>query len=143
MKSFFKEFKTFITKGNVMDLAIAFIMGAAFKAIISSLVNHVIMPVVSLVIGSQGFENYKYVITEANELDGVAENAIYYGLFIQSIIDFILVAFVIFLMIRTINRVKASLEKKEEPVVEEVKEKVPTVEELLTDIKAIISKEAK
>lgn len=141
MKSFFKEFKIFISRGSVMDLAIAFIMGAAFKAIVSSFVNHIIMPVVSLVFGSQGFENYKYVITEADEAGGIAENAIYYGLFIQNIIDFILVAFVIFLMVKGMNHVKDALSKKEEVLVEEMKEKKPTVEELLTDIKTIISKE--
>lgn len=140
MKSFFKEFKKFISKGNVMDLAVAFIIGAAFKAIITSLVQDVIMPLVSLVVGPQGFDNYKYVITEANETLGIQENAIYYGAFIQSIIDFLIVAFVVFLMVKTINRVKDALEKKEE-VQEVVAEPKPTVEELLTDIKTIISKD--
>lgn len=142
MKKFFKEFKEFITKGNIMDLAIAFIIGAAFKAIISSLVNDIIMPVVSLVVGDQGFTNFKYVITEANEALGVTENAIYYGVFIQHIIDFILIAFVIFLMVKFINKARKQLEKKEEAlVVEKAKEEPkPSVEEILLDIKKLLEK---
>lgn len=142
MKKFFKEFKEFITKGNIMDLAIAFIIGAAFKAIISSLVNDIIMPVVSLVVGDQGFTNFKYVITEANEALGVTENAIYYGVFIQHIIDFILIAFVIFLMVKFINKARKQLEKKEEAlVVEKAKEEPkPSVEEILLDIKELLEK---
>ncbi|MBI9010125.1 MAG: large conductance mechanosensitive channel protein MscL [Tenericutes bacterium] len=139
MKKFFNEFKTFISKGNVMDLAIAFIVGAAFKAIISSLVSDIIMPVVSLVVGEQGFDNFKYVITEANLLTGATENAIYYGSFIQSIIDFVIIAFVVFLMVKSINKVKAKLEKEEEKVVPVAVEAKPTTEDLLTDIKAILS----
>jgi large conductance mechanosensitive channel len=139
MKKFFSEFKTFISKGNIMDLAVAFIIGAAFKAIITSLVKDVIMPVVSLVIGPAGFENYKYVITEADEATGIVENAIYYGTFIQSMIDFVIIAFVVFLMVRSVNRVREAFEKKEEEVKpEEVKPPKPTVEELLTDIKGIL-----
>jgi len=140
MKKFFGEFKEFITKGNVLDLAVAFIIGAAFKAIITSLVKDVIMPVISLVVGQQGFENYKYVITEADDVAGITENAIYYGNFIQSTIDFLIIAFVVFMMVRTINRVRSALEKKEEVIVEEVvvSDPKPTVEEILLDIKALL-----
>jgi large conductance mechanosensitive channel len=143
MKKFFGEFKKFISKGNVMDLAVAFIIGAAFKAIITSLVSDVIMPIVSLVVGPQGFENYKYVITEADEATGVLENAIYYGNFIQSVIDFFIVAFVVFLMVRTINRVKDALEKDVAPEPEIIAEPKPTVEELLTDIKTLLAEQQK
>ena len=143
MKKFFGEFKKFISKGNVMDLAVAFIIGAAFKAIITSLVSDVIMPIVSLVVGPQGFENYKYVITEADEATGVLENAIYYGNFIQSVIDFFIVAFVVFLMVRTINRIKDALEKDVTPEPEVVVEPKPTVEELLTDIKTLLAEQQK
>lgn len=142
MKKFFAEFKKFITKGNVMDLAVAFILGAAFKAIISSLVNDIFMPVISLIVGDVGFDNYKYVITAADETAGIAENAIYWGRFIQNVIDFILVAFVVFLLVRTINRIKDTFEKKKE---EEEKAPAappkPTTEELLTDIKEILQKQ--
>lgn len=141
MKKFFNEFKKFISKGNVMDLAVAFIIGAAFKAIVTSLVSDVIMPLVSLVVGPAGFDNYKYVITEANEAAGVVENAIYYGAFIQSIFDFFIIAFVVFLMVKTINKVRDKLDgEEEEPKPEPVPEPEPkpTVEELLTDIKQLL-----
>ena len=118
MKKFFGEFKTFITKGNVMDLAVAFIIGAAFKAIVGSLVKDIIMPVVSLVVGPEGFNNYKYVITEAAyDVEGVlvtAENAILYGSFIQSIVDFLIIAFVVFLMIKAINKAKKIADEVED-----------------------------
>ena len=151
MKKFFGEFKTFISKGNVMDLAVAFIIGAAFKAIVSSLVNDIIMPVVSLVVGEEGFKNYKYVIAEAvYDADVLvsAENAIYYGNFIQAIIDFLIIAFVVFLMVKAINKMKAIAEEVEdqlngdaEPVVEEVNAPpAPTTEEILLDIKALLEK---
>ena len=152
MKKFFGEFKTFISKGNVMDLAVAFIIGAAFKAIVSSLVKDVIMPVVSLVVGPEGFNNYKYVITEAvYDVEGVlvtAENAITYGSFVQSIVDFIIIAFVVFLMVKAINKAKDVAEEVEdhfdgedEIVVEEVlAEPVPTVEDILLDIKAVLER---
>ena len=137
MKNFFKEFKDFISKGNVLDLAVAFIIGAAFKTIISSFVNHIIMPVVSLVVGADGFANYKYVIRYGNESLGLTENAIYYGAFIQNIIDFIIIAFVVFMMVKMINRLKQIKPKKEEAVVVEPP-KQPSVEELLTDIKGLL-----
>ncbi len=135
MKKLFNEFKKFINRGNVMDLAVAFIMGAAFKTIVSSLVNDIVMPLVSLVVGEQGFENYKYVITAADETNGILENAIYYGRFIQSILDFFIVAFVVFLMVRSINKAKDLLEKPES--VEEVVAK-PKVEDILLDIKTLL-----
>lgn len=152
MKKFFGEFKTFITKGNVMDLAVAFIIGAAFKSIVGSLVKDIIMPVVSLIVGPEGFNNYKYIITEAvYDLEGAivtAENAITYGSFIQSIVDFLIIAFVVFLMIKAINKaqdiaedVEDLLDGEEEEIVEEVPAvPAPTVEEILLDIKAVLEK---
>lgn len=153
MKKFFGEFRTFISKGNVMDLAVAFIIGAAFKAIVSSLVNDMIMPIVSLIVGEEGFRNFKYVITEAvydGEVLVTAENAIYYGNFIQAIIDFLIIAFVVFLMVKTINKAKEMAEEvadevedrldgdEEEPVEEESVPKPPTTEEILLDIKSLL-----
>jgi large conductance mechanosensitive channel len=152
MKKFFGEFKTFISKGNVLDLAVAFIIGASFKSIVSSLVNDIIMPIVSLVVGPEGFNNYKYVITEAvYDIDGAivtAENAITYGSFIQAIVDFVIIAFVVFLLVKAINKAKAiaeevedKLDGKDEAVVEEAPApKAPTVEEILLDIKAVLEK---
>lgn len=137
---FLKEFKEFITKGNIFDLAVAFIIGGAFKALISSLVKNVIMPALSLVLGEEGFDNYKYVITEANDADGIVENAIYWGVFLQDIVDFIIIAFAIFTVVYIFNRLQERRKRVE--IVEEiiVEKSKPTVEDLLTDIKLLIEK---
>ena len=142
MVKFAKEFKAFISRGNIMDLAVAVIIGAAFKDIINSLVKDILSPVISLVVGEEGFTNYKYVITEANAAEGITENAIYYGNFIQSMLDFVIIALVVFLLIRFINKMKKSLEKTEEVVenvVEVVQEKTPKMEDILLDIKDLLT----
>mgnify|MGYP002640717497 FL=1 len=135
---FLKEFKDFISRGNVLDLAVAFIIGGAFKTIISSLVSHVIMPALSILIGPDGFDNYKYVIVEADELNGIVENAIYWGIFLQNVVDFFIIAFAVFLIVHSFNKLQERRNKLD--VVEEVHavEVKPTVEELLTDIKKIL-----
>ena len=106
-----KEFKDFAIKGNVVDLAIAVIMGAAFGAIISSLVNDVIMPVIGYALGGVNFNDLfisldgtAYPSLAAAKAAGAA--TINYGVFINTIIDFIIVAFVIFLLVRSINKMK-------------------------------------
>ncbi len=143
MRKFYNEFKAFINKGNVVDLAVAFIIGAAFKDIINSLVKDILTPVISLIVGEQGFSNFKYVITEANIELGIVENAIYYGNFIQAIFDFIIIALVIFFMVRFLNRVHEQFEKKEEEMLDVVEEKVqavkPKVEDILLDIKSLLT----
>lgn len=148
MKKFFGDFKAFITKGNIIDIAVAFILGVSFKAIISSLVKDIFMPVLSLIFGSEGFDNYKYVITPAlTDSDGVVlqvENAIYWGRFIQAGFDFILIGLILFLIVRAINKASAKAEalklsKNEEPeVVKEIEEPKPTIEDLLVDIKNLL-----
>ncbi len=147
MKKFVNEFKKFINKGNVIDLAVAFIIGAAFKDIVNSLVKDILTPVISLIVGEQGFANFKYVITEANEALGIAENAIYYGNFIQAIFDFFIIALVVFFIVRTINRVNDAMSKAKEEAVEEVIEVVeevkPKVEEILLDIKELLKPNTK
>lgn len=109
MKAIAKEFKDFISRGNVVDMAVGVIMGSTFTKIVTSLVNDVMMPALGLVIGDKSFEEFKYVITEATET--TAESAIYYGKFIQNIVDFILVAIAVFVMVKLINK----LHKKPEP----------------------------
>lgn len=106
--SFLNEFKTFITRGNVIDLAVGVIIGSAFTSIVSSLVNDIIMPCIGMIFGGLSFTHLKYVITPAT--DDVAEAAIYYGNFIQNIVSFVMVALVVFMMVRLIN----NLHKKEE-----------------------------
>ena len=108
MKGFMNEFKKFISRGNVVDMAVGVIMGSTFTKIVTSLVNDVMMPAIGMVIGGTSFENFKYVIDPATET--AAESAIYYGKFIQTIVDFLLVAIVVFIMVKLIN----ALHKKEE-----------------------------
>lgn len=100
---FLKEFKEFAMRGNVVDLAVGVVIGAAFGRIVTSLVDDVIMPPIGYLTGGVDFSNLKYVLQEANEVAGVTEVSISYGNFINSIIQFLIVAFCIFLVIKGIN----------------------------------------
>lgn len=108
-KKFFADFKDFIAKGNVLNLAVAVIIGAAFNKIVTSLVNDLIMPIITLAVGGASIDDWKWVITEGNETLGIAENALRYGNFIQTIIDFLTIALVIFLIVRTTSRMQAKM----------------------------------
>ena len=138
MKKFFGEFKEFISKGNVIDLAVGVVIGSAFTKIVTSLVNDVIMPAIGLIFGGIDFTSLRFIITPADEAAGVAEAAIYYGNFIQTVVDFLLVAFVIFLVVKGINKLR-SLKKKEEEAAPAPAE--PSNEEkLLTEIRDLLKK---
>ena len=105
------EFRTFIARGNVVDLAVAVVIGAAFGRIVNALVDGIVMPVISTVTGGRDVSDWKYVVTPA-QLDAAgrevaAEVAIRYGLLFQSILDFLVIAFVIFLVLKAYNRVRA------------------------------------
>ena len=109
--SFFKEFKEFAVKGNVIDLAVGVIIGGAFGKIVTSLVNDVVMPVITLITGNESFENLFIALDGSNYATyDIAKEAgaptLNYGLFLSNIIDFLLIAFVIFIFIRQINRFK-------------------------------------
>ncbi len=101
MKKFLTEFKDFINKGNVMDLAVAVVVGTAFTAIVNSVVSDLIMPLVSAVIGGIDFTEMKLVIPL-----GAGESAITYGNFINAIIQFLIIAFVVFLIVKALNSAK-------------------------------------
>lgn len=112
-----KEFKEFAVKGNVVDMAVGVIIGGAFGKIVSSLVNDVIMPPIGLALGGMDFKKLAITLKEA-ELDAAGEvltNAvtINYGMFIQNVVDFAIIAFVIFLAIKGINKMNKKEEKKE------------------------------
>jgi len=128
-----KEFKEFAVKGNVMDLAIAVIIGAAFGKIVSSLVNDVIMPVIGLIVGGIDFTSLKIILTPA--VGETAEVAILYGTFIQTIVDFLLIALSVFFVIKLLTKFK----KKEE-----VKPAAPAAPSqeivLLTEIRDLLKK---
>lgn len=113
-----KEFKEFISKGSVMDLAVGVIIGGAFSKIVSSLVDDIIMPIVGLLLGGADISNYfvtldggKYAtLAEAQEAGAATLN---YGLFLNRIIDFLIIAFVLFLIIKSINKARALTKKPE------------------------------
>ncbi len=99
-----KEFKEFINRGSVMDLAVGMIIGAAFTAIVTSLVNDVVMPVISMIIGGFDFTGLKLTIPAY--IRGIEPATINYGNFLQALVNFLVIAFVIFLMIRALNNMK-------------------------------------
>ena len=133
----FKEFKEFILRGNVLDMAIGVIIGVAFGNIISSLVNDIFMPVLGKITSGVNFSTLKYVLSPAEfGASGeviVEEAAILYGLFIQNIIDFLLIAISIFVFIKLVSKIRHPQEEVEE-------EAGPTQEELLTDIRDLLKK---
>ena len=136
----FKEFKEFAFKGNVIDMAVGVVVGGAFSKIVTSLVADIITPVIGLITGGTDLKNLKYVFTPATE--EVAESALNYGLFIQNVIDFFIIAFSIFLFVKLIGVARKKFEKKEEVVEEVVEEaKGPTTEELLSEIRDLLKKE--
>ena len=137
MGKFIEDFKAFALKGNVIDMAVGVIVGGAFGKIVSSLVNDIIMPVITLCTGGTGFENMKFVIrhgipaTEEGQA-AVEEVAVHYGTFIQNIVDFFIIAFSIFVAIRVTVKFQQKWKKDEEqaePAPEP--EPAPTKEEVL------------
>ena len=121
---FIKEFKEYAVKGNVMDMAVGVIIGGAFGKIVTSLVNDILMPVLGILTGGIDFTGLKATIGDAN---------ITYGQFVQSVIDFVIIAFCIFLMIKGMNKLN---KKKEEPAPEAPAG--PTQEELLAEIRDLL-----
>ena len=131
--SVIKEFKEFISKGNVIDLAVGVIIGASFGKIITSLVDDLIMPPLGYMLGGVDFADKKIVLVAADTVNKVQEVAVRYGNFINTLIQFLIVAFCIFGLIKAIN----SLKRKEETA--PVAAAVPSKEELLlTDIRDIL-----
>lgn len=134
-----KEFKEFIMKGNVLDLAVAVIIAGAFGKIVTSFINDVLMPPIGLALGGVDFADLMFVLKEASvDAAGneVAAVAVRYGAFINTIISFLIIAFVIFLIVKSYNN---SLRKKEEPA-PEPEPAGPTQEELLTEIRDLLKK---
>ena len=123
-----KEFKDFIMRGNVMDLAIGVVIGGAFKAIIDSLVGDIIMPVVGMITGKIDIASLSVKVGEAE---------LKYGSFLQQIINFLIIAFVIFAVVKGINTAHKKLAKKKEAE-EEEEENKPSAEDLLTEIRDLI-----
>ena len=135
--SMFKEFREFIARGNVVDLAVGVIIGAAFGKIVTSLVEQVVMPPIGLLLGKVDFSQLKIVLQPADPPHKIAEVAIGYGAFFNTIIQFLIVAFVIFLMIKLINSMRRK--QAEDPATPPA----PTPEEtLLTEIRDLLKARA-
>ena len=135
-----KEFKDFIAKGNVMDMAVGIIIGAAFTAIVSSLVADLINPIIGLFTGGLDFTNNYAVLAgevpEGASLEAAREagaSVFAWGAFVMAIINFLIIAFVVFMLVRYVNKVKAAAEQPKEEAPEEPKG--PTAEELLAEIR--------
>ncbi len=129
--SFIKEFKEFAVKGNMIDMAVGIIIGAAFGKIVSSLVADVIMPPLGIIIGGVDFTDLALVLKEAS--GAIPAVTVKYGIFIQTVVDFTIIAFAIFLVIKGIN----TLKKKEVPAPAAAPE--PSAEErLLTEIRDLL-----
>lgn len=147
MKGFWKDFKAFISKGNIIDLATAVVIGNAFNKIVTGLVNYIIMPLISLLAGGLNMEDWKYVIKEAvlDETGAVveAETAVLYGTFLQTIIDFILIALSIFIVLRIIMKTKAKLHAAEIAAEAEAKAKADAEAKAKADAEAAAAAEAK
>ena len=128
MKKIFNEFKEFISKGNVIDMAVGVVIGSAFSKIVSSLVNDIIMPLIGIIIGGLDFSSLSITIKDSS---------INYGLFIQNIVDFLIISVCIFTVIKVMNKFKRP--KKEEPKPVEIPEDI----KLLTEIRDLLKKENK
>ncbi|KGQ30809.1 hypothetical protein P375_09095 [Gallibacterium genomosp. 2] len=129
--SFFKEFREFAMRGNVVDMAVGVIIGGAFGKIVSSLVGDVVMPIIGLLVGGVDFKDLKIILRgPVGDIPAVTLN---YGMFIQTVFDFIIIAFAIFVAIKAMNKLK-----REKPV-EEPKPAEPSAEEkLLTEIRDLL-----
>ena len=134
-----KEFKEFIAQGNVMDAAIGFVLGLAFKAIVDSVVNDILMPIVGYLTAGIDFAHLKIVLKQAVP-DVSEEVAITYGQPIQSIITFLIVTLFLFLVVRTLNKLRRKKEEEAEEVVEEPAE---SELDLLKDIRELLSSDEK
>lgn len=132
-----KEFKDFAMKGNVVDMAVGIVIGGAFGKIVSSFVSDILMPPISLLMGNTNFADLKVVLREATEQAGEVVNPAItwnYGSFLQTVIDFLIIGFAIFMVVRAMNKMK----KKEEEAPKAPAG--PTQEELLTQIRDLLKK---
>lgn len=136
----FKEFKQFIARGNVIDMAVGIVVGAAFTAIVTSLVADIINPVIGMLIGGLDFSNYYFDLSfSGHETLEAAKKAgaplIMYGLFINAVIKFLIVAFVVFMLVKQINRIKAQFDTQAEDAPAAVPEDVLLLREIRDSLK--------
>ena len=141
MKKFFNEFKTFAMRGNVMDMAIGVVIGAAFDKITTSIVNDIIMPLIGLITGGIDLSQWNILLNSAAVEAGADPVTLGIGNLLAVILDFIIVAFAMFLLVKAINQLHKLGKKNEEEEPEE--EPKPTSEELLTEIRDLLKEQQK
>ena len=129
------EFKAFVMRGNVVDMAVGVIIGGAFGKIVTSLVNDIFMPIIGMVLGNVDFTSLEIKLGEP--VEGAEQAAIRYGMFIQEIVNFLIIAFCIFMVIKLINKAKKKKDEEPAPAPESTKEEV-----LLTEIRDALNKMA-
>ena len=140
----FSEFRDFIARGNVMDMAVGIVVGAAFTAIVTSLVGDILNPIIGMFLGGLDFSNYYMDLSQSGYASlKAAEEAgapvIKYGMFINALIKFLIVAFVVFMLVRSVNRIKAQFEAKAaDPADDSVPP--PADIQLLTEIRDLLKK---
>lgn len=140
MKKFIAEFKTFAMRGNVMDMAIGVVIGAAFGKITTSIVNDIIMPLLGLITGGIDLSQWNIVLNPTAVAGGADPVTLGIGSLLSVILDFIIVAFAMFLLVKTMNKL-ASLKKKEEEAPKPAEDPKPTSEELLTEIRDLLKQQ--
>lgn len=144
----FNEFKAFIARGNVMDMAVGIIIGAAFTAIVSSLVADLINPLIGLITGGADFTN-NYILLSGDIAEGTSlaaareagANLFAYGAFLMAVLNFIIIAWVVFMLVRAVNRIKDATERKA-VTVEEAAPTGPSSEDLLAEIRDLLKRNA-
>ena len=141
MKKFFNEFKTFAMRGNVLDMAIGVVIGAAFGKITTSIVNDIIMPLIGLITGGIDLTQWNILLNSAAVEAGADPVTLGIGNLLAVILDFIIVAFAMFLLVKGINKLHSLGKKDEEPAPEEPD--APTAEELLTEIRDLLKEQQK
>ena len=146
MKKFFEEFKAFAMRGNVVDMAVGVVIGGAFGKITTSIVNDIIMPLISMLTGGVDFSQWKWVLKEAVvDTEGAitsAEVAVKFGSTIAIILDFIIIAFAVFCMVKALNSLHRKAEEPApEPEPEPEPEPAPTAEDLLAEIRDLLKEQ--
>ena len=133
MKKLLEEFKAFVMRGNVLDLAVGVIIGGAFGKIVTSLVNDIFMPIIGMIIGNVDFSSLEIKLGES--VEGAEQAAIRYGMFIQEIVNFLIIALCVFVAIKVINKLQKKKEEASAPAPGPTKEEV-----LLTEIRDALNK---
>ena len=139
-KGFFGEFKEFISRGNVVDMAVGIIVGSAFTAIVTSLVNDIVTPIIGYLIGGVNFSDFKFEFPAI--VEGLTPATITYGNFIQTVINFLITAFAVFCMVKVLNSLRRKKEEPKEEPAPPAEPEIPADIQLLTEIRDYLKENA-